>query len=48
MKINHKYLIIRSIIYGLGAIFTEIKFVLQESELAHFKIFDKNGKKILL
>jgi glycosyltransferase involved in cell wall biosynthesis len=38
----------RSVFYGLGVIWTGIKFVLQKSKLAHFKIFDKNGKKILL
>jgi glycosyltransferase involved in cell wall biosynthesis len=37
----------RSVFYGLGVILTGIKFVLQKSKLAHFKIFDKNGKKIL-
>jgi len=37
----------RSVIYGLGVILTGIEFVLQKSGLAHFKIFDKNGKKIL-
>jgi glycosyltransferase involved in cell wall biosynthesis len=38
----------RSVVYGLGVILTGIAFVLQKSRLAHFKIFDKNGKKILL
>lgn len=38
----------RSAIYGLGVILTGIEFVLQKSGLTHFKIFDKNGRKILV
>ena len=36
----------RSVVYGLGVILTGIEFILQKSKLAHFKIFDKNGRKI--
>lgn len=36
----------RSIVYGLGVILTVIEFALQKSGLAHFKIFDKDGRKI--
>ncbi len=37
----------RSIVYGLGVILTGIEFVLQKSGLAHFKIFDKNGRGVI-
>ncbi|KPK98613.1 MAG: glycosyl transferase family 2 [Omnitrophica WOR_2 bacterium SM23_72] len=36
----------RSIVYGLGVLWTAVKFVLQKTHLAKFAIFDKNGKKI--
>jgi len=36
----------RSVVYGFGVILTGIKFMLQKLKLAHFKIFDKNGRKI--
>lgn len=36
----------RSVVYGLGVILAGIEFALQKSGLAHFKIFDKNGRKI--
>ena len=38
----------RSIIYGLGVILTAIKFKLQVLRLGNFKIFNKDGKKIVI
>ncbi len=38
----------RGVVYGLRVILTGIEFALQKLGLAHFKIFDKNGKKISL
>ncbi|MDD5476594.1 MAG: glycosyltransferase family 2 protein [Candidatus Omnitrophica bacterium] len=38
----------RSVIYGLGVIFTAIKFKLQVSALGNFKIFNKDAKKIII
>lgn len=36
----------RSIAYGTGVIATALKFVLQKSNLAHFRIFDPSGKRL--
>ncbi len=36
----------RSVTYGLGVIGTAVKYALQKHLLAHFPIFDRNGKKI--
>jgi glycosyltransferase involved in cell wall biosynthesis len=36
----------RSVVYGFGVIFTVMKFVLQNLNMARFSIFDKNGGKI--
>jgi len=36
----------KSIIYGLGVIFTSIKFVFQSLNLARFSIFNKDGRKL--
>ena len=36
----------RSIVYGLGVLFTALTFVLQKAKLAKFAIFDKLGKKL--
>jgi glycosyltransferase involved in cell wall biosynthesis len=36
----------RSMIYGLGVIFTALKFVIQRSGIARFPIFDKAGGKL--
>jgi len=38
--------VIKGIIYGFGVILTTFKFVLQKFNLAKFRIFDKNGKKL--
>ncbi|HOU36169.1 MAG TPA: glycosyltransferase family 2 protein [Candidatus Omnitrophota bacterium] len=38
----------RSIAYGAGVIATALKFVLQKSNLARFRIFDPEGKKLCL
>jgi len=36
----------RSVVYGLGVVWTSIKFFLQKNNLAKFDIFNKNGRKI--
>lgn len=36
----------RSVLYGLGVIFTAIKFVLQRFKIAQFSIFNNAGKKL--
>lgn len=36
----------KSIKYGLGVIFTSMKFVFQSLRLARFSIFDENGRKL--
>lgn len=36
----------RSIVYGIGVIWTAVKFLLQKLKIAKFSIFDPNGKKI--
>ncbi|MBU1868596.1 glycosyltransferase family 2 protein [Patescibacteria group bacterium] len=37
----------RSVIYGIGVIWTTIQFLLQKLNLAKFRIFNPDGKKIL-
>ncbi|MFH0827292.1 MAG: glycosyltransferase family 2 protein [Candidatus Omnitrophota bacterium] len=36
----------RSVVYGFGALWTAVKFILQKTQVAKFPIFDKNGKRI--
>ena len=38
----------RSVIYGLGVMLTAIKFKLQILRLGNFKIFNKDGRKIVI
>ncbi len=38
---------VRSLVYGIGVIWTAKKFLLQRLKIARFSIFDPNGKKIL-
>jgi glycosyltransferase involved in cell wall biosynthesis len=38
----------RSLVYGLGVIWTALKFVLQRLKLAQFSLFNPNGKKLSL
>ncbi len=37
----------RSIIYGLGVLWTSVQFVLQRLSLARFPIFDPNGRRLI-
>lgn len=36
----------RSVIYGIGVVYTSIQYVLQKWNLARFRIFNKTGRKI--
>ncbi|MCB7128690.1 MAG: hypothetical protein J3T61_04055, partial [Candidatus Brocadiales bacterium] len=36
----------RSLIYGLGVLWTSVQFVLQRLGLARFAIFDPNGRRL--
>lgn len=38
--------IVKSTVYGLGVIFTSVKFLLQKLKIMQFSIFNENGKKL--